>query len=112
VGGGPQLRGACRRAGRRLTCGLAPAGLGRAPRLLALLGGVLVHAGEVDDAEARYRQALELRPDDPALMSNVALLLAERGELGEARRLAEKATTLAPNDTVAAQVLEHIRSKN
>jgi tetratricopeptide (TPR) repeat protein len=41
--------------------------------------------GEVDAAEAKYREALSRRPDDPAALYNLAVLLRVQGRKDECR---------------------------
>jgi Flp pilus assembly protein TadD len=80
-------------------------------RLQALLGGLFLALGQQDLAERHYRLALELSPDDPALMSNLALVLSHMGRLAEAEPLARRAVELSPHDPVSRQVLEHLSSR-
>jgi len=47
--------------------------------------------GELDEAEARYREALTRRPDDPAALYNLGTLLKVTGRKEEARATLEKA---------------------
>ncbi|MBM3571880.1 MAG: tetratricopeptide repeat protein, partial [Alphaproteobacteria bacterium] len=66
------------------------------------LGNALRDVGRFDDAFASFRRALEIRPDDPAVLTNFAAALAaapgaSSAVLGEARDLAERAVHLAPN---------------
>lgn len=82
------------------------------PRLQALRGGIQTQLGDHEGAEASYREALRLDPDAPELLSNLAVILSHRGALPEAEVFARRACELAPEDTVARRVLEHIRSRN
>jgi len=83
------------------------------PEAQALLGRAYLTEGRADDALASYRRALALQPDDPALLNNVAWLLATDptpapGSAEEAVRLAERAARTAPDaashDTLAASL--------
>lgn len=50
-------------------------------------------------AEADFRKALELRPDQPDVLNYLGYSLVDQGRsLGEARRMVEKAVELRPND--------------
>lgn len=65
----------------------------------ALLGLGEAHQrrGAVDEAVAAYRAAMRAAPDDPRAYNDLALILADRErDLGEAMRLARRATELAP----------------
>ncbi len=50
--------------------------------------------GMYEQAERRYRQALELSPENAAVMNNFALSLAQAGRLGEALELLQRAASL------------------
>lgn len=54
------------------------------------LGAIYRMAGQDAAAEAMYRQALELNPDSPSAMNNLAVLYFDRGELEESRRWEER----------------------
>jgi Flp pilus assembly protein TadD len=54
------------------------------------LGAIYRVAGQDAAAEAMYRQALELNPDSPSAMNNLAVLYFDRGELEESRRWEER----------------------
>lgn len=69
--------------------------------IAVLLASTLEAAGKRQDAVARYREALQLKPDDPVVLNNLACLLADLGEsLDEAEALAEKAQRQATNNPV------------
>jgi len=53
--------------------------------------------GNVDGAEAKYRQALERRPDDPSALYNLGVLLKVSGRSDEALRVLRKAV-MGPED--------------
>jgi choline-sulfatase len=63
-----------------------------------LRGAVEIGRRHLGPAEADLRRALELAPDHTAAMSDLAVLLATRGEVAEARRLLERILTLRPGD--------------
>ncbi len=55
------------------------------------LGMALYQKGQYRDSANAYKQALALRPDDPASKNNVAVSLRMAGELAEAERYATEA---------------------
>lgn len=66
--------------------------------------------GDHDRAIARYRAILERAPNTVLALNNLAYSLAvHKGELGEARPLAEKAHQLAPQSGVVLDTLGWIR---
>jgi tetratricopeptide (TPR) repeat protein len=70
------------------------------------LAVALVMANRRDEGVARYRRAIELEPDDPIRLVELAMLLLDRradGDLEDARRLADCAEQLAP-DAVPVRV--------
>lgn len=82
------------------------------PRIHALLGGLFTQLERHEKAETHYREALRLAPDDPALLSNLAVVLSHRGDHSEAEQLARRAVELDPSDHISHKVLAHIRNKN
>ena len=50
--------------------------------------------GMYEQAERRYRQALDLSPENPVIMNNFSLSLAQAGNLSEALEILERATAL------------------
>lgn len=65
----------------------------------------LVFANQYRQAEATYRQALRLAPEDPDVHSALALFLAYRLDLAAARAEAERALALGPANARAFAVL-------
>lgn len=57
--------------------------------------------GRLDEALQRFREATELRPDDPALEFNVGLTLFRMGRFAEALPSLERATEHPPSATQA-----------
>ena len=55
----------------------------------------------IQDAEQRCRQALQLTPEDPALLIRLAGLLQVGGKLDEATKAAQRVVELSPNDVDA-----------
>lgn len=65
-----------------------------------------------DQAKAEARRTLNLRPDDPAAMNNLAYALADTGDsLNEALKLARQATEKAPNVPYFADTLAYVYLK-
>jgi tetratricopeptide (TPR) repeat protein len=63
----------------------------------ALLGGALTLAGRKSEAMESLRHSLQLKPDNAAVMNDLAFLIVESGgRLDEALALAEKAVRMAP----------------
>jgi Flp pilus assembly protein TadD len=69
-------------------------------------GAVRVALDDLAGAEADFRRALELAPEHTAAMSDLAVLLAGRGEKAEARTLLERVLALRPDDKVAKANLQ------
>lgn len=63
----------------------------------------LTRMGRMAQAEAAYRRALALNPDHgPALTELARLLISQKRNLAEARKLAQRADTLEPGEGEAA----------
>ena len=60
------------------------------------LGNALQELGEYEQATACYRQALELRADDPEIHCNLGNVLRRLGRLEEAVACAQRAVALEP----------------
>jgi Flp pilus assembly protein TadD len=60
-------------------------------RVLSLLGVAFEQVSRDQEAEAAWRRALELSPDNPSVLSNLALHEAADGKAGEAEALLRKA---------------------
>ncbi|MBX3726089.1 MAG: sulfotransferase [Xanthomonadales bacterium] len=56
----------------------------------------LHQAGQLEEAETRYREWLAFNPDDPEALHLLAILRRQREDLGEALELAGKAVELVP----------------
>lgn len=65
-------------------------------RRLNLLGAILKHRGAHDEARSITSTALELGPDDPAILHNLGSIEEARGRLDSAERLYRKALTQSP----------------
>jgi Flp pilus assembly protein TadD len=64
---------------------------------LRLRGRALRAAGRVFDAEASFREALELRPGDPGLLADLATTLLGQRRLKDALPFAREAVSLRPD---------------
>ncbi len=51
------------------------------------LGVILMKAGQLVDAEAAFQRSLMLRPDNPNVVLNMALLMEQKGQAEDARGL-------------------------
>jgi Flp pilus assembly protein TadD len=60
-------------------------------RYVSLLGVAYEQVSRTEDAEAAWRQALQMSPDNPAILSNLAMHYAARGQGSEAERLLRQA---------------------
>jgi len=60
-------------------------------RVLSLLGVAFDQTSRDAEAEAAWREALGLSPDNPAVLSNLALHLAAKGDAAQAESLLRKA---------------------
>ncbi len=68
----------------------------------------LMNLGRLDEAIEKEREALSSRPDWPVAMINLAVLLASRGELDEARELLERVLEIDPGNATARQNIDRI----
>jgi tetratricopeptide (TPR) repeat protein len=62
------------------------------------LGNALAARGQVDEAIAHYRMALEIKPDDVKAHNNLGSALAGRGQIDEAIAHYHKALQINPDD--------------
>ena len=62
-----------------------------------------------DQAEALYRRALDLEPDDVVANMNFARMLKRKGALGDARQYAERALYLDPDYGAAKSLLSELK---
>jgi Flp pilus assembly protein TadD len=60
-------------------------------RPLSLLGIAYAQVRRADDAQAAWRQALVLSPDNPAVLTNMAMELAAKGDTASAETLLRRA---------------------
>lgn len=68
------------------------------------LGGVLWARGNLEGAEANFRQALALRPDDATALANLGAVLSSQGKAAEADVVFQRLAQLG-----AADAQEHFR---
>jgi len=68
-------------------------------RYVSLMGVAYEQVSRTSDAEAAWRQALQLSPDNPAILSNLAMHYAARGQSSEAEQLLRQAAA-QPNASV------------
>ncbi len=62
------------------------------------LGNALHQAGHYDRAMTAYRAALELKPEDPEVLTNMGAALVAAGRVDEGYPILERALALRPND--------------
>ena len=60
------------------------------------------------DAEASFRMALSLAPNDAEVWSILGLTLAQQGQYSEAKASFEAALALAPDFALARQALQQL----
>jgi tetratricopeptide (TPR) repeat protein len=75
------------------------------------LGNSRYAMGDLAGAEAAFRQALAIHPDNAVLLNNLAQTLADRGQLAEAQPLAVRATQLEPANALYRETLADIRRR-
>jgi predicted TPR repeat methyltransferase len=80
------------------------------PDLRSNRGNILKTMGRLDEAEADYRAALAVRPDDANALSNLGTVLRERGRLEDAERMLRKAIALQPTHAEAYLNLGNVLS--
>jgi tetratricopeptide (TPR) repeat protein len=78
------------------------------PDYLYLRGAVKMNLRDLPGAEQDFRQALQVKPDHLAAMSDLAVLLTASGKKDEARQLLQKVLQLKPGDPVAKANLEKL----
>lgn len=74
------------------------------------LGLLLAQSGANADAEAAFRSALEVRPDDSEVLFNLAELLTRTGRSAEAVPVLERVVVLSPDVAEARRALESARA--
>jgi tetratricopeptide (TPR) repeat protein len=90
---------------------LAPLAGNSGPRQVQLIG-MLAYCvdglGDYDGAVATYQRGLAVAPDDPQLRFNLAVTLAKRGSLDEARGMFEHETRTRPGHATAHYLLAQV----
>jgi tetratricopeptide (TPR) repeat protein len=90
----------------------ARAAASKDPKLVMLVGSFLQEAGRYKEALAEYQHVLELLPDNPFVLNNLAFLLAESGgNLDEALQYAQRALGKSPGHPVLTDTLGWIYLK-
>jgi Flp pilus assembly protein TadD len=64
--------------------------------------------GQIDEAVARYREAIEADPTLPIAWNGLSMTLAKRGDFEEAIESAEKLVELEPDDPLSHTNLSRI----
>ena len=84
----------------------------RNPSGLSLLGDIAYDRGDLEKAEAMYREALALSPSLHGVCNNLAWLLLRSGRPEEAKGYAMQATAFAPQNAsyydTLAKILEEL----
>jgi len=75
------------------------------------LGAIYGEQGRFFDAIAEFKIAVQITPNDPEYLTNLATAFAAVGRTGEARRALEAAIAAAPDYSPARVALEHIGTK-
>ena len=79
---------------------------------IMFLAAMLQIAGRTSEATAKYQRVLELQPDNPFVLNNIAYLLAETGgNLDEALRLTQRALQKVPGHPTLTDTLGWIYLK-
>jgi Flp pilus assembly protein TadD len=66
----------------------------RSVRALELLGSVLLHRNELDQAQSAFLSAIQIRPQDSSLLNNAGYVFLKRGDLLQARLYLEQAIAI------------------
>ena len=83
----------------------------RLPLARLFLGNALFGLGRLEEAEAAYREAVRLLPDNAEARNNLAwLLFTRKGSLEEAEALAGRAVELEPGRSEFQATLEQVRA--
>jgi Flp pilus assembly protein TadD len=73
-------------------------------------GIVQTRAGRLPEAEALFREALHLTPDDPEIHRHLGLTLWAQGRTAAAGEHLERAAALRPGDDEAERLLAQFRA--
>jgi Flp pilus assembly protein TadD len=77
-------------------------------RLHSALGAALAASGEQQEAQAQFAKALELAPEHPAVLNNLALSYALDGKHEEAERLLRRASEWGPSAIAKGQAKQNL----
>jgi Flp pilus assembly protein TadD len=78
------------------------------PAALALAQAYYVE-GKTDEAKSGYRRVLELKPDEPRALNNLAFLMLESGESpDEALKLAQRGLQAKPDPTLKTSLSDTV----
>ncbi|WP_115024871.1 lipopolysaccharide assembly protein LapB [Synechococcus sp. UW69] len=78
------------------------------PEFLNVFGVALRRERNLSKAKEVYERGLEIKPEEPALLSNYANLLIDMGQFTQARAALEKALTLSPGHKDAIQNMNRL----
>ncbi|MBB85847.1 tetratricopeptide repeat protein [Abyssibacter sp.] len=79
------------------------------PQTFQSLGRRNMAEGDIEGAEQRFAEALEINPFDPVALNNLAAAKAEQGDYHTALELLERAERLAPQNVDIAANLARLR---
>ncbi|WP_348673893.1 tetratricopeptide repeat protein [uncultured Abyssibacter sp.] len=79
------------------------------PQTFQSLGRRNMAEGDIESAERRFAEALEINPFDPVALNNLAAAKAEQGDYHTALELLERAERLAPQNVDIAANLARLR---
>lgn len=79
------------------------------PQTFQSLGRRNMAEGDIEGAERRFADALEINPFDPVALNNLAAAKAEQGDYHTALELLERAERLAPESADIAANLARLR---
>ena len=83
----------------------------RTPLILSILGGSLVGAGRLDEAEKSLEEAHRMEPENVMTLSFLGLLRSAQNRLPESVELNRKAVALAPENASAWANLADVHLK-
>jgi tetratricopeptide (TPR) repeat protein len=83
--------------------------LRQSPEVMDKIAMCLHNLGRPDEALPWSRKALAAKPDWPQWMINLAVVLAAKGELGEASSLLERVLKIEPDNATARVNLDRLR---
>jgi Flp pilus assembly protein TadD len=75
----------------------------------ARLGAWLAEVYRWEDAEAAFRDALRLEPEDPQSLANLAIVLANQQRFDESIRLVARACESSPKESKLQRLLSELR---